>query len=292
MIPILFTIGPIKIYTFGVFLVLAFFWGSFFLWKNIRLTSKKEEEIFDAIFISLFGSLFFARLFYVILNFSDFGFDILKFILINGYPGLSLIGGLFGGWLTFFIFSKIKKIGFKETVDYLVPPLFLALVFGKLGSFFAGVEVGAKTNFFLRVYYLGFEGARHLTSFYEAILFTFGVFFSQKILLAIRRQTFFLGFNFLFFLFYFSLVNLLTDSLKEQHLSFWGISFNFFVSFIIFFILLIYFIYYLSHQKKFQEKILEFLKGLQVVIFAYGKTIYSKFIKSISSKIKTRKEKA
>ena len=90
MLPVLLDLKFIKIYVFGVFLVLAFFWGSFILWKNIRLTSQKEDEIFDALFFSLSGGLFFSRLFYVILNFDKFGFDFLKFILINGYPGLSL----------------------------------------------------------------------------------------------------------------------------------------------------------------------------------------------------------
>ena len=96
MLPVLLDLKFIKIYTFGVFLVLAFFWGSFVLWKNIRLTAQKEDEIFDGLFISFAGGLFMSRLVYVILNFDKFGSSILKFILINGYPGLSLYGALIG----------------------------------------------------------------------------------------------------------------------------------------------------------------------------------------------------
>src|SRR3989338_2744259 len=98
MLPVLFSFGPVKIYTFGIFLVLAFFWAAFILWKNIRLSSYKEDDIFDGMFISLIGGLVIGRLVYVILNFSSFGIDLLKFILINGYPGISLAGVIVGGF--------------------------------------------------------------------------------------------------------------------------------------------------------------------------------------------------
>ncbi|PIZ68201.1 hypothetical protein COY13_01625, partial [Candidatus Roizmanbacteria bacterium CG_4_10_14_0_2_um_filter_36_35] len=62
MLPVLLDLKFIKIYTFGVFLMLGFLWASFVLWRNIRLTSHKEEEIFDGLFLSLLGGLFFGRL--------------------------------------------------------------------------------------------------------------------------------------------------------------------------------------------------------------------------------------
>ena len=83
MLPVLLDLGFIKIYTFGVFLVLAFFWGCFLLWKNFLLTSQREEDIFDGLFFSIAGGLFVSRLVHVALNFKSFGFDALKFILLN-----------------------------------------------------------------------------------------------------------------------------------------------------------------------------------------------------------------
>ena len=112
MLPVLLDLKFIKIYTFGVFLVLGFFWSAFLLWRNIRLTSYKEEDVFDGLFFSLFGGLFIGRLIYVVLNFNDFGFDILKFILVNGYPGISLIGAILGGVFALFGFFGLKKIDF------------------------------------------------------------------------------------------------------------------------------------------------------------------------------------
>ena len=172
MLPVIFNLGVLKIYTFGLFLILSFFWGSFLLWRNIRLTSFKEEDIFDGLFTALFGGLFFGRLLYVLLNFKDFGFNLLKFILINGYPGISIFGLLIGSFFSLYLFFTFKKIKALEVFDYFITPIFTALFFGKIGGFFSGVEVGEKTKFFLKVRYFGFDGFRHLTPFYEAVFFS------------------------------------------------------------------------------------------------------------------------
>lgn len=244
MIPVLLNFKFLKIYTFGVFLCLAFFWGMFMIWKNIKLTSYKEEDIFDGLFSSILGTLFFSRLFYVILNFSDFGFDIMRFILINGYPGMSLYGALFGGFLSIFLFSKSKKIDFFHLVDYLTSGTMLVLSIGKLGSFFAGIDVGAKTKSMLSVKYLGYEGLRHIPALYESILFGIGVYCLFRILMQIRKVVLPNGFSFYFFVFYFALTNLLLDNIKDNRLYFFGVSFNFAISALLVIIFGVYFIFY------------------------------------------------
>lgn len=244
MLPVLLDLKFIKIYTFGVFLVLAFFWGSFMLWRLIRLTSFKEEEIFDGLFWSLAGGVFFGRLVYVILNFKDFGFSLFKFILINGYPGLSLYGSLLGGFLTIFLYFVAKKIKVNEAVDHFIPPVFLALGFGKLGSFFSGTEIGSKTKFWLAVKYVGFDGQRHITPFYEAILFFLAAYLAYRLVFEIRREKLIKGFNFLFMVWYLSFTNLLFDKLKITHLYLGRKSFNEIISAVLFLTATIYFLYY------------------------------------------------
>jgi len=254
MLPVLLDLKFIKIYTFGVFLVLAFFWGSFMLWKNIRLTQHSEEDVFDGLFFSMFFGLFFGRLIYVIINFKEFGFSFMKFILINGYPGLSVYGAIGGGALALFLFFLSKKISFKSIGDYFVTPLFIALVFGKLGSFFSGSEVGAVTKFFLKIKYVGFKEYRHLTSFYEALLFMIGAYISYKLLFEIRKEKLQKGFLMYFFLWYFSLALFVFDKMKVVTLYFLGYSFNRVVSAILLLTTSVYFIYY------FKDVITEFVK--------------------------------
>lgn len=244
MLPILFTIGPIKIYTFGVFLVLAFFWGAYLLWKLIRLTAFKEEEVFDGLFWSFFGALVFGRFAYIILNLKEFGLNLAKYFLINGYPGLSLYGVLFGGFLVLYFYSFFKKIRFEDLVDYFIPPLFTAIGFGKLGSFFSGAEAGLKTKFILAIRYSGFDGLRHLTPLYESLMFFLAVVITYKIIFEIRKEKFRRGFNYYFFIWYFSGTYFLFDKIKVSSLYLLGHSFNKVAAAILLLTTTIYFLYY------------------------------------------------
>lgn len=244
MLPVLLDLRVLKIYTFGVFLVLAFFWASYLLWRNIRVTSFKEEDIFDSLFVAIISALLGGRFLYIAFHFQDFGFNIFRFILINGYPGLSLIGVLLGGMIGLFAYFKIHKEGFLERMDYFISPLFVALGFGFFGAFLSGVEVGAKTKFLLAIKYVGFDGFRHITGIYEALFFFLAAYVSLKLLFEIRREKLGKGFLFYFFVWYTSLVIVVFDSLKINHINVFGYSLNFIVGVFLLLTFSFYFIYY------------------------------------------------
>jgi prolipoprotein diacylglyceryltransferase len=278
MLPVLLDLKFIKTYTFGVFLMLGFLWSTFVLWRNIRLTSHKEDEVFDGLFVGLFGGLFFGRLIYVLLNFKEFGFSFIKFILINGYPGISIYGFLLGIFTTLWIFFSTRKIKFLEIMDYFMTPFFIAAVFGKFGSFFSGSEVGTETKFLLKTKYFGFDGFRHLTSFYEGLFFIVGAIFAQKILLMIRKEKYFPGFLFITSIWYFSAVYFLFDKIKVNHLYFLGYSFNKVVSGAMLLTIGFYLIYY------FRSTVLNFINS-------YGQKISKKINRGAKREITQGKGK-
>lgn len=244
MLPVLIDLGFIKIYTFGIFLVLAFLWTAYFIWKNIQLTSFKEEQVFDGVFLSLGGSLLVSRIVYIALHFQDFGFDVLKYILINGYPGLSFWGAIIGLFLSLYIFAAVQKLKFLELVDYLIPALFLALAIGKVGSFFSGIEVGSETDFFLSIKYANYDGMRHLTAFYEGLLLFVGSFASYKLLFQVRKTSLSKGFLFPFFLWYLAAVYAATDMIRVGQVFIAGYSVYFILSVALVVILSFYFLFY------------------------------------------------
>lgn len=285
MLPVLFNFGGLKIYTFGVFLALAFFWGLYLLWKLIRLTSFKEEEIFDGVFISLFGALFIGRVVYVAANFNKFGFSLAKFILINGYPGMSLYGCLVGSLFFLYLYIRSKKLVFEELIDYFIPPFFLAIAFGKLGSFFSGVEAGTRTNIFLAVKYIGYFGGRHLTPIYEALLFFLAVYLSYRFLFEIRREKYPKGFNLYFFSWYFALVYFAFDKIKETHLYFSGYSLNQWLSAILVLTFSFYFLYY------FRSLIITRFLIVIKNISNYGQKTYKKISGQVRGKFKKGQRK-
>ncbi|MFA6390253.1 MAG: prolipoprotein diacylglyceryl transferase family protein [Patescibacteria group bacterium] len=278
MLPVLLNVSFLKIYTFGVFLVLGFFWAIYLLWKNIRLTSYKEEDIFDGLFMSIFGAIFFGRLVYVLLNFREFGFNILKFVLINGYPGISFYGSIFGGLLILYLFLNSRKLNFSDSIDYFITPLFVALAFGKIGAFFSGVEVGIKTNFLFKIKYVGFDGFRHLVGLYEGLMLIAGLFISYKILFEIRKERYYKGFLLKFFLWFLALTIFLFDKIKDNRLYYFGQSLDFLVSLIILLTISFHFVYY------FRNGILSFIKN-------YGQKIFETVRIGAKKKVRGGKEK-
>ncbi len=234
MLPVFLDLKVVRFYTFGVFLVLAFFWASYLLWKNFLLTAHKEEEVFDGFFISLAVGLFVSRLTYVVLHFKDFGFSLLKFILVNGYPGLSLYGFMGGFILGLYLFFLSKKIKLREVIDYFVPSAFLALAIAQIGSFFSSSEPITKTKLFLL----------NLIPIYLSLLFFLGAFFTYKILYAIRREKYFKGFNLIFFFWYYSLVSFIFDIIVGGKQAILDLNFNTTLSFVLLLTTTFYFLYY------------------------------------------------
>lgn len=261
-------------------MVLALFWGFYLLWKLIRLTSFKEEEVFDGVFISLFGALFFGRVIYVAANFNKFGLSLAKFILINGYPGMSVYGCLIGGLLFLYLYTRSKKLPFEELIDYFIPPFFLALAFGKLGSFFSGVEAGTRTNLFLAVKYIGYYGARHLTPVYESLLFFLGAYLSYKLLFEIRKEKYQKGLNLYFFGWFFAFVYFAFDKIKATHLYFSGYSLNQWLSAILVLTFSFYFLYY------FRSLLINKLLTVIKKISDYGQKAYKKISCKVRGKFK------
>lgn len=206
MLPILLNLGVIKIYTNGAFLILSFFWFGYFLWRDIALTSYKEEDVFDGIFAGLFGGLVIGRIAYALIHFDQFGFDLFKYLLVNGYPGINLTSFLIGFILFLLLNYNRKKISFKKIIDYIVPPMLLALGIGYLGGFFSGTMIGTQTNFILSLKYPNLDGTRHLTAFYGSLLFFIGSFISYRILFQIRKEKLFVGFNLIIFSIVYSLI--------------------------------------------------------------------------------------
>lgn len=166
MYPILFSSGPINIYSFGVFLFLAFIASSFYVWREGK-NELEEELIFDALVISTLGLLLGSRLLYIFSHFSSFNFDLLRWIHLYLYPGFSFWGVVLGALLSVFWFARVRKVSFWRLADFLVLGAALAQIFGGTGCFLSGCIVGEETTLPWGMPALGFLGQRHPVALYD-----------------------------------------------------------------------------------------------------------------------------
>lgn len=190
MYPILFSIGSVNIYSFGVFLALGFFVGAFYFWREGK-NEFEEEVILDATLMVTIFALIGARLFYILSHFANFQFDPLRWVHFYLYPGFSFWGGVIGGLLAAFWFTQRKKISFWRLADFLALGVSLGTIFGQVGCLLNGCTVGKPTPFPWGGEALGFLDKRHPVAFYDtlaAILIFLVVWRVSRWIFAQKRQ--------------------------------------------------------------------------------------------------------
>lgn len=177
MYPVLFHLGPFTISSFGFFLSLAVLAAVFTAWRLAKAYDLDEEKVIDLAIFTFLGGLIFARIFFVIINWSYFGFDnFYKIFLINLYPGLSFWGGFLGGLFTLWFLCKRFKLAFWQVADFAAVSFLLGLALSDIGCFLGGCYLGAPSNSFLAMPVVGVIGKRLPVSLFESLILFF-IFF-------------------------------------------------------------------------------------------------------------------
>ncbi len=182
MYPILFSLGPVRIFSYSIFLLLSWVVFSFIFWRLLRSAAVEEEKIFDLTFYSTVWGLVFARIGYVVTHLALFGDGLLKILALWVAPGLSLYGGLFGAVATLVALSKRSKVRLGLILDAWALAFPAALILAELGSLLDGAEVGLVTTFPWGIRYVGSLGARHPVQVYTILFLSFLVAFTAMLL--------------------------------------------------------------------------------------------------------------
>jgi phosphatidylglycerol---prolipoprotein diacylglyceryl transferase len=145
MHPILFEIGPIKIFTYGFLLALAFLSAIFVAGREARRLGISPGQFFDLCFYLILAALVGSRLLYVLLELRTFVAHPLKiFALWEG--GLVFHGGVILALMVAFFYIHRHRMPWRLTLDALAVGLPLGQFFGRLGCFMAGCCWGSPTD--------------------------------------------------------------------------------------------------------------------------------------------------
>ncbi len=160
--PILFQIGNIKFYTYGLMTAIAFIVGYNLIINEGNRKKLNLEQYKLMPFWILIGALLGARIYYIY----EYGGNFFK--IWEG--GLVFFGSFIGAFIAFFIYAKINKVPVRETLDvfFLAIPLMHAI--GRVGCYFRGCCYGLPMQKIMPwgVNYLG--AIRHPTQLYSIIM--------------------------------------------------------------------------------------------------------------------------
>lgn len=144
MYPVLFKIGPITIYSYGVMFALAFIVGIYLARKRALAVGIESKIIMDLGIYILLSSIVGARLFYVLSNLSHYKEYPLE-IIFSRY-GFVFYGGLILGTIVGIWYVKSKKLSIGKIADVIAPSIAMGEAIGRIGCLLNGCCYGKATT--------------------------------------------------------------------------------------------------------------------------------------------------
>lgn len=136
MHPILFHIGPITLYSYGLMLATAFIVASYFLSIELNRRGLDPRIGGQVTIIALIGGVAGSKLFSILENWADFARDPIGQIFSPA--GLTFYGGFLVAMTWIYFYLKRKGLRFALFADILSPLVLLAYGIGRIGCQLAG----------------------------------------------------------------------------------------------------------------------------------------------------------
>ncbi len=138
-------IGPLRLQTYGLTLLLAYLAG---LWLAARLARRRGidgDHVYNLGFYALLVGIVAARLGHAVAYFEVYRTDPVQIISLS--PGaLLLLPGLAGAAVMAAIYIRRHRLPAAAMLDVLAPGVLLALAVASLGAFLAGRDLGAVST--------------------------------------------------------------------------------------------------------------------------------------------------
>lgn len=211
MDPVAFRIFNVEIRWYGILMAAGMFIASMLLLHLAQKKGYNKDTIYDFILVIIPSAVVAARLWYVLFNL-DYYLSRPASIINVREGGLAIQGGVIGGVIAGYIFSRVKKLDFWDLADMVAPGLILAQAIGRWGNYANGEAHGGPTDL---PWAIVVDGVKvHPTFLYESLwnLLVFGI-----LLWVMRRQKFkgqiFLLYGILYSIGRFFIEGMRTDSL-------------------------------------------------------------------------------
>lgn len=136
MIPVLLQVGPIRIYSYGLMVALAFLTGDVVLASEFKRRGYDPQKASSVVLWAAVFSLLGARLNDIVDNLPAYMADP-KSMLLSG-AGFVYYGGFIAGTATIYVLARRFKMPFLRLADMAAPALVLGHAIGRVGCQLAG----------------------------------------------------------------------------------------------------------------------------------------------------------
>ena len=147
---ILFSIGPLHVYSYGLMIAIGLLAGYGLAWKTAEKMHCDRNHLDSILFTVLISGFLGSKFLYLLTNIPEIMQDP-TFIFDSLGSGWVVYGGILGGILGGWIYAKKKGLNFLTYFDWAMPCLALAQGFGRIGCFLAGCCYGCQTKSWFHV---------------------------------------------------------------------------------------------------------------------------------------------
>ncbi len=170
MKPILYELGSITIYSYGLFMALGILAATIWLVQKVKKEGKSTEFIFDCVLIGVVLGILGARLFFVFLYERSYYLANPLQILNLQQGGLAFYGGFVLGLVGILFYLYRKGISVTYFLDLAAPATALGYAIARLGCFMRGCCYGKPTTVTWGVVFPIVDGLkRHPTQLYSVL---------------------------------------------------------------------------------------------------------------------------
>jgi prolipoprotein diacylglyceryltransferase len=109
-----------------IFFIIGFLIVTYVSWKQAKEKLYSERVLFDTVLLVSLGAIVGARFFYIVFHQTEFGLNILKWVLFGFFPGFSYAGALMGSAVVLYLISGKKMyMPFQDLVDVLTKSILI-----------------------------------------------------------------------------------------------------------------------------------------------------------------------
>jgi len=143
MHPILFSLGPLTLRSYGLMMAVSFLLGVALSLHFNRREGRPDDDLLDLAVVIMLSAIAGARALYVIVEWPEFAAAPWTVVAV-WQGGLVYYGGLIGASIGAAVYLRRKKMPLWSYADVLAPGLALGQVTGRLGCFFNGCCYGRE----------------------------------------------------------------------------------------------------------------------------------------------------
>ncbi len=166
MHPVLFELGPLRLYSYGLLIALGFLAASALAGKRASEIGLDVSRIQNAALAALIAGILGGRAAYVALRWDLFRDNLLEILRLD-HGGLIFFGGLAAGLAGGIVAIWRSGLPVLRTLDLLTPPLVVGHALGRVGCFLNGCCYGKFTSLPWGVRFPEEVLKRHPTQLYE-----------------------------------------------------------------------------------------------------------------------------